>query len=257
MDAEAKRRRVTAEASLASPPTVRAPAGAFETPARGKTDGEARDGGASGASTATPLDEEESARGRNGGRDGFCGDADVRAGAERRVEREWGGLGARGGRAGGDSVPRRATVGVAAADEGVDVAAGAAAKAGAIVRDVVRIHAFARGHAIRCERAGRLRGAGDAGARGTVRDDSERVGRRAWVAHDRRRRASRVISESRVRWRRWAGSRRHRLSISVRVRGRPRALGVESVFADGRAEISRVSRDDERKRSVRVLLRVQ
>jgi len=62
MDAEAKRRRVTAEASLASPPTVRAPAGAFETPARGKTDGEARDGGASGASTATPLPTKRKAR---------------------------------------------------------------------------------------------------------------------------------------------------------------------------------------------------
>lgn len=56
MDAEAKRRRVTAEASLASPPTARATPGAFETPtARGKT-ARAWDGasGASGTSTATP-----------------------------------------------------------------------------------------------------------------------------------------------------------------------------------------------------------
>lgn len=65
MDAEAKRRRVTAEASLASPPTVRAPAGAFETPARGKTDGEARDGG-SGASTATPLMKRKARAGETG-----------------------------------------------------------------------------------------------------------------------------------------------------------------------------------------------
>ena len=70
MDAEAKRRRVTAEASLASPPTVRAPAGAFETPARGKTAGEERDGGASGASTATPLPTKRKARAGEAGRIG-------------------------------------------------------------------------------------------------------------------------------------------------------------------------------------------
>lgn len=200
------------------------------------------------------VDKEESVCGWNGGRDGFCGDVDVCVGVERCVECEWGGLGVRGGRAGGDFVSRRAIVGVVVVDEGVDVVVGVVVKVGVIVWDVVWIYVFVRGYVIWCEWVGWLRGVGDVGVRGIVRDDFERVGCCVWVVYDWWCCVLCVISELWVWWCWWVGSCCYWLLIFVRVRGRSRAFGVEFVFVDGCVEIFCVLCDDECKCSVCVLL---